>query len=375
MLENLEPAPKITAPKDFRAGVEFDGTAGTATTEGLLEQPNFDDFLRDRGYNPDEYEIVGAPRTSQWQRYDGEWLTAYRFRFQKRTITNTDLPLLYEQAKRAYKPNKTKTANCTLVIGWSDTQTGKVGSRGGTAELIQRIEAKRHALEQFIKQHKPEQILFLDVGDGIEGFENTGGQLFTNDLSLMQQVDLEATFRWETLKMLAKYTDNIIAASIGSNHCQWRKGKDRLGNPLDDWGIHINRQLARLAQETKTPVKFLEPQPYDESLAIQVYEHIIGLAHGHQASRPDGIPNWWRGQSHGEQPVADATILNTGHYHHLRVMETGRKNGRSRWWIQMPTLDNGSDWYRQRQGDDSDPGLLVYLLYPDTPFAGTVYKL
>jgi hypothetical protein len=56
-------------------------------------------------------------------------------------------------------------------------------------------------------------------------------------------------------------------------------------------------------------------------------------------------------------------------------METGRKDGRSRWWIQMPTLDNGSDWYRQRQGDDSDPGLLVYLLYPDTAFAGTVYKL
>ena len=54
MLENLEPAPKITAPKDFRAGVEFDGTEGTATTEGLLDQPNFDDFLRDRGYNPDE---------------------------------------------------------------------------------------------------------------------------------------------------------------------------------------------------------------------------------------------------------------------------------------------------------------------------------
>lgn len=375
MLDNLEPAPKVTAPKDFRPGVEFDGTAGTATTDGLLEQPNFDEFLSDRGFNPNEYEIVGAPRTSQWQRYDGEWLTAYRFRFQKRLIANTDLPLLYSQAKKAVTPSKAKTTNCTLVIGWSDTQTGKVGSGGGTPELIKRIEAKRLAVEAFVKQHKPEQILFLDVGDGIEGFENTGGQLFTNDLSLMQQVDLEATFRWEMLKMLAKHTNSIISASIGSNHCAWRKGKDKLGNSLDDWGIHINRTLARLSQEVGLPIKFLEPQPYDESLAIQVYEHIVGLAHGHQANRPELIPAWWRGQSHGEQPVADATILNTGHFHHVRVMETGRKNGRSRWWIQMPTLDNGSDWYRQRSGDDSDPGLLVYLLYPDTPFAGTVYKL
>ncbi len=45
-------------PQNFRPGVEFDGTIGTATTEGLPDQPNFDDFLRERGYSPDEYEIV-----------------------------------------------------------------------------------------------------------------------------------------------------------------------------------------------------------------------------------------------------------------------------------------------------------------------------
>ena len=54
MLDNLEPATPIKAPKDFRPGVEFDGTEGTATTEGLPEQPNFDDFLLERGYSPDE---------------------------------------------------------------------------------------------------------------------------------------------------------------------------------------------------------------------------------------------------------------------------------------------------------------------------------
>ena len=67
MLENLEPTAVIKAPKDFRPGVQFDGTEGTATTEGMAEQPNFDDFLRERGYPPEEYEIIGTPRTSQWQ--------------------------------------------------------------------------------------------------------------------------------------------------------------------------------------------------------------------------------------------------------------------------------------------------------------------
>ena len=372
MLENLEPAPKPD-PKPFgNPAVEFDGTEGTAVTPPMSDQETFEDFLREAGYDPEFYEVVGTPRTSKWQRYDGEWLTSYRFHFRIKK-SGDSLTLLWSRAK-APKPAKKETTEKTLVVGWSDTQTGKTGSRGDSQDLIERIKEKHLKLEAFIKEHKPEATLFLNVGDSIEGFENVPSQMRTNDLSLMEQVDLEATFEWETLKLLAKYTD-VTCATVGSNHCQWRKGKAKLGNPLDDWGIHIQRQLARLAQETDLPIKFFEPQPYDESLAIPVYDEIVGLVHGHQANRPDGIPNWWRGQSHGDQAVADATILNSGHFHHLRIQETGRKNGKSRWWVQMPTLDNGSDWYRQQSGEDSDAGLAVYLIEKGVPFSGTVYKL
>ena len=374
MLENLEPAPKVTPSPFGNPAVEFDGTEGIATTPGLASGADFTEFLREAGYDPELYEVVGDPRTSRWQRYDGEWLTSYRFRFRIRNKPGEDLKLLYSKAEK-YKPIKLETNPVTIVINWSDTQTGKVGARGNTVDLIERINEKRAKLEAFIRKHKPEAAIFLNVGDSVEGFENTGGQLFTNDLSIMEQVDLEATFQWETLKLLAKLTGNVTAASVGSNHCQWRRGKDRLGNPLDDWGIHIQRQLARLAKETNQPIRFFEPQPFDESLAIPVYEEVIGLVHGHQVSKPESIPSWWRGQSHGDQAVADATILNTGHFHHLRVMETGRKAGHSRWWIQSATLDNGSDWYRQRHGDDSDPGLVVYLLEKCKRFTGTVWKL
>lgn len=373
MLENLEPAPK-PEPRPFgNPAVEFDGTEGVAVTPGLASEADFGEFLREAGFDPDLYEVVGTPRTSRWQKYDGDWLTSYRFHFRLKKA-GEELTLLWSRAKTP-KPVKIDTQPCTIVVGWSDTQTGKTGHRGNTQDLIERIKEKQAALEVFIRKHKPEASVFLNVGDSIEGFENTGAQMFTNDLSVMEQVDLEATFQWETLKILAKLTGDVTAAAVGSNHCQWRKGKDKLGNPLDDWGIHIQRQLARLSQETNQPIKFYEPQPYDESLAIPIYDEIIGLAHGHQANRPEQVINWWRGQSHGDQAVAEATILNTGHFHHLRLTETGRKNGRSRWWIQMPTLDNGSDWYRQRSGDDSDAGLVVYLLYKDKPFSGTVYKL
>lgn len=374
MLENLKPAPKPEPQPFGKPAVEFDGTEGTAVTPGIANGADFKQFLIEAGYDPDQYEVVGNPRTSRWQRYDGEWLTSYRFHF--RLIDGgINLPLLWSNAKQ-YKPRlPAKNSKNTIVVCWSDTQTGKSGSRGGTQELIERIFEKQQKLEAYLKATKPEAAVFLNVGDSVEGFENTAGQMFTNDLSIMAQVDLEATFEWETLKLLAAYTGNVTAATIGSNHCQWRKGKDRLGNPLDDWGIHIQRQLARLAQETSTPIRFFEPQAYDESLAIPVYNEIIGVAHGHQANRPEGILNWWRGQAHGEQAVTEATILVTGHFHHTRVTETGRKNGRSRWWIQCPTLDNGSDWYRQRSGEDSDPGLLVFTLDENQNFTGTITKL
>jgi hypothetical protein len=125
MLEDLEPAKKIDAPRDFRPAVEFDGTEGTATTEGVLEQPNFADFLEARGYSSDEYEIVGAPRTSQWQRYDGEWLTAYRFHFRKK-VKDIDLPTLFAEAKKTKKPKlKRQESGKAFVVVPSDYQVGR----------------------------------------------------------------------------------------------------------------------------------------------------------------------------------------------------------------------------------------------------------
>jgi hypothetical protein len=379
LLENLEPAPKIDTPKEYRPAFEFDGNEGWAQLPPTSGVPNFDDFLTEQGFDPDEFEVVGTPRTSRWQRYDGEWLSSYRFTFRRR-VANLDLPLLYSQAKKAHKPKQFRAdSEKALIVCWSDTQTGKANDiRGGTPELIERIAEKQKTLEQHLKKNSYAEILFLNVGDSIEGFESGGNPMRTNDLSLMQQIDLEATFEFDMLKMLTKYAP-VRAASISSNHCAWRAGKQKLGTQNDDWGIFIQRQLARLSSELDMPVRFFEPQPNDESLALDVWgdgQMVIGLVHGHQASRPDGIAQWWKNQSHGNQPVKDADILIHGHFHHLTVKESGRRNDHSRWIVQCPTLDAGSSWYRTGMGgDDSDPGLLIIPVEKGQNFTGTVYKL
>lgn len=383
MLENLKPAPKVVVPADLRPGVEFDGTTGIATTEGLTNQPNFDDFLKERGYDPAEYEVVGnTVRTSQWQRYDGEWLTSYRFQFRKRTL-GQDLPILLAEAKKKIKVNKLpKAEDKALVILWSDLQVGKVDYRGGSDKLIERVELTKIRLKNLIREQKPSKIIFADLGDTIEGFSNTAdmAQLQSNDLSIMEQVDLSITFAYDTIRSIYELVPDITYASVGSNHCQWRVGKQQVGKGTDDWAIFIGRQLARLAEAQDLNIRFLEPQPWDESLAIDVFDdqfHVLGVVHGHQAGgRPENVPDWWRKQSFGKQPVSDATVLVHGHWHHLRVTELGSTpHGHSRFLISASTLDNGSNWFRKQSGEDSVPGLVTFVLERGVGYSGTVWKL
>lgn len=386
LLENLQPAIKVGNIPFGRPAVEFDGETGQATTPYAESPASFEEFLEAAGMNPDEFEVIGTPRVSKWQQKEGgEFLTSFRFTFRRKT-GKLDLPLLYAEAKKVIKGKKPKlnldnSPEKALVVLWSDLQVGKVDHRGGTQQLIERVELTKQKLIQQVKKEKPSKVIFCDVGDTIENFinANDANQLYTNDLSIMEQVDLATTFAWTTLRALAEYVPQIVYLSVASNHCQMRINKQRVGKGTDDWGIHIGRTLARLASEVGLPITFLEPQPHDESLALDIFGddfHILGLWHGHQSPRPDQVPTWWRQQAFGNQPVAAATIGVSGHFHHLRVVELGSTpRGTSRFWIQASTLDNGSGWWKKQAGEDSQPGLVTFFLEKGIDFTGTVYKL
>jgi len=385
MLENLTPAPKIQSKSKYKPGIEFDGSEGSAVTPGYDSEPeNFDEFLLDAGLDPDTIDVIPPVRTSRWQQQkDGElvWLTSYRFNFKRKTA-GIDLPLLLAEANKKVKLTPLKqTTDKALVILWSDLQVGKVDYRGDSQALIERVTLMQQRIVDQLKREKPSRVIFADMGDTVENFSNAANmqQLQSNDLSIMEQVDLATTFAWQTLKLIVKLVPDVTYASIGSNHCQWRVGGQVVGKATDDWGIYIGRQLARLAQETELPIRFIEPQPHDESLALDVFGdgfHILGLVHGHQVQRPEGIGEWWKKQAFGRQPVSEATILCHGHFHHLRVTEMGStQSGGSRFVIMASTLDNGSGWYKKRSGEDSVPGLVTFLLEKGTDFTGTVYKL
>ena len=382
LLENLNTAKHIQNTPFGSPKVELEGNEGDAVTPGLKDGQDYSQYLTEAGLDPSQVEIVGTPRTSRWQVYDGSWRTSYRFHFRVLTEPALDLPTLYREAKKKVpKPPQKELKPNALVILWSDLQIGKVDSRGGVEELIERVTATRHRLIDLVKKQKPEKIVFADVGDLIEGFSNAADQhqLATNQLSIMGQIDLATTLIYDTLKSLSGYCNDIAYLTVGSNHCQWRVNKQKVGTSLDDWGVHVGRTLARLCGEVGLPVKFYEPNEWDESLVHDVWGdgfHRIGLFHGHQARRPEQVPTWIQGQMLGNGPVSSSTLFCSGHFHHLRVTELGNtERGSSRYWVQAKTLDSGSSWYRQNAGHDSDTGLVVIPLEKEKEFTGTVTVL
>lgn len=365
-LEESLANPPVTVPTRYQKRAEYDTETGKgegATGPVRVKITDHAQLLELAGFDPDNFRIVG--RIAQWTKTHHDREDTYSFFFQTEMIrpdeNPIDLPALYAAARR--RPNnllKTASSGRTSVPVLADPQIGKVGSRGGTPELIDRLAEKREKLTAELKRRKPDDVFLPDINDLFENFESGGNPMFTNDLSLPEQMDVAATEVYEFVKLAARFGP-VRLACVPSNHTAWRRGSVNLGRPGDDLGIFVHKQVEKVAKAAGIDAEWLFPEMYDESMVVDVRGTRIGLAHGNQF-RPGKATEWWAKQTHGGQPVGSADVLLTGHYHHLAILPSGRNpvTGRSKWWIQAPTLDNGSDWYRNIAGDDSDPGLLLF---------------
>ena len=334
---------------------------------------DWDDVFRRFNLDPDAFTIVDdTVRISNWQQSrrlengdrDVVDLFSYRARFIRKADA-IDLPALYAEVARTKRPKPLKVGRAvTLVVCWADVQAGKVDRLGGVPELLARLEEKRAELEQHIRRVKPNHIVIADVGDIVEGIENTSSQLATNGLAFTDQVDVAATEFWKAIRLCAKYARTDVL-SIPSNHAQLRRGKGLIGKPTDDWGLHISKRLQAMNAEVGLPVTFHRPADWEETLTFDVRGTRLGLAHGHQASNPNAVVTWWAKMTHAG--VMDCDVLLTGHFHFASVRPSGRSpvTGRSRWHIQAPTIDNGSAWVRNQFGEDGDPALMVFEIDSD----------
>lgn len=355
----------LGVPEEWRARHVMRGDEGELTTGPMPPVETDEELLKSFGYDPETIEIVGT--VNQWRKQlpNGEWRVSYYFKHRPKTAS-LDLPALYAASEKK-RPAKIApvSKDRTPVVCVSDVQAGKTAHRGGTPELLERLTEKRQLLDARLKKMRPESLVLIEGGDLFENFESGGNPMFTNDLSLSQQMDLAGTEIFKFVELMAKY-GHVDVLCVTSNHTAWRRGKQELGRPQDDLGIFVHKQVEKIAKAAKLDATWHYPADYDESVVLDVRGTVLGLVHGNQYN-VGGAPLWWSKQQHGGQPIGAADILLGGHYHHLTVLPTGRNpyTGKSKYFLQMPTLDNGSDWFRLRSGDDSDPGMLVFDITDD----------
>jgi predicted phosphodiesterase len=350
-------------PEAWRPRLEVDEKGGYfVSTPQANPVGDVVDLLGEFDLNPDEWTVTGV-RRSKWQRWDEEWLHSYRVNVVPRKAqTVVDYGQLEEDIKKwrpskAAKPTKGDRA---FVVAIGDTQWGK-DAGDGTEGTVQRVMS---AMESATIRHREVKdrgigtIVLPQMGDCIEGVVSQGGRITGRlDLALTSQIRLGRRVLFEWVKRMAPLTDRLIIPVVPGNHDESQR--QVLTDPVDSFQVDIVSQVLDMCAENPAlqHVEARYPEADNSTLAVEIAGSLLGFAHGHQSR---DLIKWWEGQALGSTPVGSADILITGHYHHLRVQNIGE-----RLWIQIPSLDGGSAWFRDRRGYDSPHGIVSLVVGDD----------
>lgn len=366
---------------EYQPKTEYDGATGYLQTGPLKEQPSdFDDLLRQFGYDPSQVRIVGYPRVSRWQQRarklekseDGErliktsefetvWLCAYRFHLAPVTsVTAVELEDLIRNTT-ASSVKETDGAYW-FVLQAGDMQLGKVSRDGSTEQIIERFVQSVEAAKDELKACKRLGVAGVQVsmpGDCLEGSVSQGGKnLWLTQETITEQTRILRRLMLLTVDAFRDVTPHLYLDVVNGNHDQSQRVQNTY--PGDGWAtecaIAVHDAL-QLNPQAYGHVEVRVPQHWSGMMTVPVGDTNVCVAHGHQWRSENNAWKWWGEQSVNHQPAGGAHILQSGHFHTWRVTSNEHKTH-----VQGSTYDCGSDWFRETHGGTARRGGLVYLL-------------
>lgn len=365
-------ATPATAPKSAKsASIQQSGDTLLVETTDTVAQTRDDihERMRSRGFDPENYVFTYGFSEWEAQTPDGiQTLYSARASATERrkggvpTVSYDDLVSVIEAHVPVPNDSAEASANAnnTFIFNFADPQIGKVDINGGTKETIQRFMNSLDHACALIEAEPATEIVWADLGDGIENFCNTSSQRQTNDLNLVEQVRILRRLQVTGLMRLSQYAP-VKHVSVPSNHGQNRVGfQQPASTSHDDWGLEVQTQLEEAfnlagPNATAHPITFLAPEMHLESVAYTTADNtILGFVHGHRSNSQNTLDAWWAGQALGRQPTHDADILLVGHFHNWAV----RSVGDQRQIITTPSLDGGSSWFTVSRGHVATAGVL-----------------
>jgi predicted phosphodiesterase len=355
---------RSNVPQDWRAKLDIgnDGGYFVSTPRTAGELPDAVDLFKDFDLNPEDWEVVSV-RKSRWQRYDGEWLEAARVNVKpagQQAVSDLDYDALVKEISN-YKPKSIQPVSGPLfaIYAIGDTQYGK-DAGGGTEETVNRV---LRGLDEAVERHKEllklgrriGTVVLPQLGDCIEGSTSQKGMILgRSDLGVTQQVRLGRRILMAWVKAFAPLCEELIIPVVPGNHDE--PHRIVMTDPIDSWQIEVAAAVQDACAENPalSHVKFCYPPADHATLALDLGGMVLGLAHGHQAK---DMGKWISGQATGRTPVGSADVFMTGHFHHFRADQIG-----PRLWIQVPAMDGGSAWFRDKSGLESPTGIVSLVV-------------
>jgi predicted phosphodiesterase len=279
-----------------------------------------------------------------------------------------DAEQLIDEIKK-WRPDrgiKQSTGNGYFSVFPSDQQIGKKAASGGTEQSIERL---LYLTEASVERFKGLRRMGLNLGgivlglpgDHVEGNVSQGGRLqglAASDLGLTEQVRVARRLLMAQIKALAPLTERMIVPVVNGNHDEVTR--QVAADPADGWNVEIASAVQDACAENQAlaHVEFRFPASGHQTLAVDVGGTMLGLFHGHQAGRD--VNKYLANQASGQTALGNCDVWVSGHFHNYKCADIGH-----RLWLQCPTTDPGSDWFRDRAGVQSKPGLLTMVMGGD----------
>jgi predicted phosphodiesterase len=349
--------------------MEIDSEGGylVSTPRSAGEMPDAAGILEEFDLNPHSWKVTGL-RRSRWQSHSGEWLEAFRVSVQPAQMyveTDLDVEKLVDEVSkwRPRKSEKFKSGDLAYVFAPSDQQIGKKTGNGGTEQSIQRIlngtEGGVERLRDLRKIGRSMGTVVIALpGDHVEGNVSQNGKLQSqaaSDLGLTEQTRVARRLLMAQLKAFAPLCDRMIVPVVNGNHDEVTR--QVIADPSDGWNVEIASACQDACAENPalSHIEFRYPDKDHQTLTVDVNGTMLGLFHGHQAGRD--VLKYLSGQAAGQTALGMADLWISGHFHNFKTMDVGQ-----RFWLQAPTTDPGSAWFRDRQGLESSTGILSLVI-------------
>jgi predicted phosphodiesterase len=345
---------------------------GYITSEPLAAAPDDWDALLTQllpdGMDPADYEVDGqSVEVRAWDANTGEAgiqrLYYFKARIKRRTELS-DVPLadIVAAAKKAKRPNLAQViTGRTYWLQVTDLQAGQAdgqGVAGMVAKALELAHLAKDDLAQLKKCGRPAESIFIPItGDLVEGISGWYEmQTFSVALDRRDQVKLVRRLLTEMLLELRTTGLPIHVAVVPGNHGENRQNGKAFTTLSDNDDVAVVEQIAEaFALANLDGFTWSFPQRDRLSMTVEVQGWVIGLTHGHIARGGAGVEGkilgWFKSMAAAREPIGDADVLFTGHYHHHRFQNLIGNTE----WVQGGALCDASAWFSQSFGLVSDP--------------------